>query len=136
LVEIAYNDVDAGQDGVIFKAKTSNAVDDGSHTPEILIRKNTVVGGRNGINFEGKAEGETHDIEISENYLIKGETEDGIVHTGSIDDAELWILGNKKIYGDRDGVHIEGHFYNDAKITIDNNGNGGGGNGISTDDGD
>src|SRR5690606_33209643 len=26
LVEIAYNDVDAGQDGVIFKAKTSNAV--------------------------------------------------------------------------------------------------------------
>ncbi|MCB9988330.1 MAG: right-handed parallel beta-helix repeat-containing protein [Rhodospirillales bacterium] len=121
-VEISYNDVDAGNDGVLFDAETSN----GDAVPpyseqEILIKKNKIVGGANGINFTEKASGFRHDITITQNKLIKGENGHGIVHSGNIDDAELWITDNDKIYGHLDGIHLEGYFYNNAKILIDGN---------------
>ena len=121
LVEISHNTVDADKDGVVFKDKTSSVYNFGSGTSEILIKKNSITGGWNGISFEKEAFNEGHDIEISENSLIKGETGDGIKHTGNINDAEMWILDNDHIYGNRDGVHIEGYLYNNAKILIDGN---------------
>ena len=128
LIKITHNDIEADNDGVVFNGDTSNARN--FHDEEILIAYNDIVGGINGVNFEGEASDFRHDIVIRNNERIVGQTEDGIVHTGNINDAELWILNNEEIFGDRDGVHVEGFFYNDARIVIDGNED------VSADDGD
>ncbi len=121
LLEISYNDIDADENGIQFDGETSNHIHSG-HDEEILIKKNSIVGGEHGIVFNGKASNWRHDIVIRDNSLIKGEDENGITHVGGIDDAELWILNNGEIDGEEDGIHLEGYFYNGAKIVIEGNG--------------
>lgn len=120
LLEISYNNVDADENGIEFNGKTSNHLHSG-HPEEILIKENTIEGGENGIIFYGKAEGELHDIVIRDNDSIVGHNGDGIAHTGGINDAEVWIQNNDHIFGQRDGVHVEGHLSNDAKLVISGN---------------
>jgi len=122
LIEISYNFIDADEDGIVVFGDTSNADtvfpfrDD-----EILIANNDIVGGDNGINFEGRASGDRHDIRIEDNDRIIGNGGQGINHTGGIDGSELWILDNDEIYGSQDGIHLEGFFFNGAHIEIDGN---------------
>jgi parallel beta-helix repeat protein len=131
LINISYNIVDAEFDGVRFEGDTSNAdVTFPFRDDEILISNNDIVGGDNGIAFYGQASDERHDIRIEDNIQIVGNGGDGILHKGGIDGAQLWILDNEVIFGERDGVHIEGNFTNDATIVIDGNDD------INTDDGD
>ena len=120
LVEISYNSIYGGDDGIYFKKDTSNHRHNGN-PEEILIKKNWITGGDNGINFEGKAKHGLHDIMIRDNYRIKGERGDGIRHTGGIRDAELTIEHNDKIDGKKDGIHIVGRFQDDAGIRIHGN---------------
>lgn len=121
LLEISYNDIDADDNGIQFDGETSNHIHSG-HGEEILIKHNSIVGDEHGILFNGTASNWRHDIVIRDNSLIKGKDENGITHVGNIDDAELWILNNGEIDGEEDGIHIEGYFYNGAKITIEGNG--------------
>lgn len=122
LLEISYNTVDAEGNGVEFDGETSNHIHGSVNPEEILIRNNSITGKYDGIAFYGRASHELHDIMIRDNDLIKGEHGNGITHTGGIDDAELTIQHNEKIDGNDDGIHITGHFYNDALIRIHGNG--------------
>ncbi len=130
-ITIAYNNIKAGLDGIVFKGKTSNADTSFPYSEEeILIKKNTIIGGQNGISFEAEASGDRHDITIRDNYKIVGENGHGIAHTGNIKGATLRIKDNKKVTGYNDGIHVEGYLYQDAKVDIDNNGQGHHGAGV------
>ncbi len=131
LIEVSFNTIDADENGIQFDGTTSN--DDDTfpfRDDEILIAHNSIEADENGIAFFGRAEDERHDIMIRDNTKIHGHGGHGIVHTGGIDDAELWILNNDDIFGETDGIHITGPFTNDARILIDGNTN------IDTDNGD
>lgn len=120
LLEISHNNIEAGDNGIQFNGNTSNHLHNGN-PEEILIAYNSIEADTNGILFEGEASNELHDIVIRNNTKIHGHDGDGIRHEGGIDDAELTIKDNDNIFGDIDGIHIEGAFRNDAKILIDNN---------------
>jgi hypothetical protein len=122
LVEISYNDIEADDNGIEFNGSTSNADtafpfrDD-----EILITDNDIEADEYGIVFFGHASGERHDIMIRDNNQVHGHGVHGIAHFGGINDAELRIIDNDDIFGDVDGIHIEGAFTNNALIGIDGN---------------
>lgn len=136
-ITISHNDVDADDNGIAFYGETSNADTSFPYSQsEILISNNDVVGGLNGIAFFNDAFGFRHDITIRDNTRIIGQNGDGILFEDDIDAAALRIHNNDAIYGDRDGIHIEGRFTDGALIDIRGNSdvNSGYGDGIEVTD--
>ncbi len=120
LVKIANNDIGStGGNGVAFLGKTSNSRF--RHGEEILIEGNTIVGRLNGISFAGEASDGKHDIVIRNNVKVEGQSGHGIVHTGGISDAELWITDNTQIKGNVDGVHVAGDLKYSSRVDVTGN---------------
>ena len=103
-VRISWNEIRGDDDvGVLFEGDTDNV---GHGVADIAITNNTIVGGYNGIRFDGLVQGVGHDVLIVDNTQIEGETGDGIHFEEGVSVASVRIIGNDSIVGDDDGIEF------------------------------
>lgn len=106
---ITGNTITAGKDGIRFEGDLSNDYTGaGPITDDIYISLNSITGGQHGIAFTGNLSGDSHEIAITGNTLIKGKGGDGVRLDGDVAGAKLSITDNTSIIGSENGVYIRG----------------------------